>query len=88
MLTEGEILNMAFSEQEKQALLELKGVGPTVIKRFEEIGIDSFEKLAAYEAKDIASMVASMLRTTCWKNSPQALSAVDSAIVRARQGVS
>ena len=47
MLTEGEILNMAFSEQEKQALLELKGVGPTVIKRFEEIGIDSFEKLAA-----------------------------------------
>ncbi|MDQ2077739.1 helix-hairpin-helix domain-containing protein [Marinimicrobium sp. ABcell2] len=77
---------MAFTEVEKQALLELKGVGPTVVKRFEEIGIDSFNKLAAYDAKTIAEMVASMLRTTCWKNSPQALSAVDSAIARAKQG--
>lgn len=33
---------MAFSEAEKTALLELKGVGPTVVKRFEEIGIGSF----------------------------------------------
>nr|WP_082995220.1 hypothetical protein [Halomonas elongata] len=78
---------MAFSEAEKVALLEVKGVGPTVVKRFEEIGIDSFSKLASYEPKEIAEMVASMLRTTCWKNSPQALSAVESAVKRARQGL-
>jgi predicted RecB family nuclease len=78
---------MAFSESEKAALLEVKGVGPTVIKRFEEIGINSFSELANYEPKDIAEMVASMLRTTCWKNSPQALSAVESAINRARLGL-
>ncbi|MCC4273666.1 helix-hairpin-helix domain-containing protein [Marinomonas communis] len=78
---------MAFSEQEKAALLEVKGVGPTVVKRFEEVGIDSFSELARYEPKEIAERVASMLRTTCWKNSPQALSAVKSAIERARLGL-
>lgn len=78
---------MAFSEHEKAALLSVKGVGPTVIKRFEEIGIDSFSKLSAHNAKDIAEMVASMLRTTCWKNSPQALLAVESAIEKAKQGL-
>ena len=78
---------MAFSEQEKAALLGVKGVGPTVVKRFEEVGIDSFEELARYEPKEIAERVASMLRTTCWKNSPQALSAVKSAIERARLGL-
>ena len=78
---------MAFSNVEKEALLEVKGVGPTVVKRIEEVGIDSFEKLAQYDAKNIAEMVASMLGTTCWKNSPQALSAVDATITRARRGV-
>ncbi|MEC8080974.1 MAG: helix-hairpin-helix domain-containing protein [Pseudomonadota bacterium] len=78
---------MAFSEQEKAALLEVKGVGPTVVKRFEEVGIDSFAELARYEPKEIAERVASMLRTTCWKNSPQALSAVKSAIERAKLGL-
>ncbi|MCS4307831.1 putative RecB family nuclease [Rheinheimera pacifica] len=78
---------MAFSEHEKQALLQVKGVGPTVIKRFEDVGIDSFEKMAVHDAKEIVGMVASMLRTTCWKNSPQALSAVEAAITRARQDV-
>ncbi|WP_448550519.1 helix-hairpin-helix domain-containing protein [Thalassotalea fusca] len=78
---------MAFSESEKIALLEVRGVGPTVVKRFEEIGVDSFSELANYEPKEIAERVASMLRTTCWKNSPQALSAVKSAIDRARQGL-
>lgn len=78
---------MAFSESEKAALLEMKGVGPTVVKRFEEIGIDSFFELANHEPKEIAERVASMLGTTCWKNSPQALSAVKSAIERAKQGL-
>lgn len=78
---------MAFSESEKHALLELKGVGPAVVKRFEEKGIDLFSELANYEPKERAKIVDSMLRTACWKNSPQALSAVESAIKRARQGL-
>lgn len=38
---------MAFSNEEKQALLTLKGVGETVIQRLEQIGIDSYQKLTS-----------------------------------------
>jgi nucleotidyltransferase/DNA polymerase involved in DNA repair len=76
---------MPFSKEEKEALIELKGVGPTVIKRFEEIGIHSLEELKNYNAEDIAEMVASMLNTTCWKNSPQAKSAINAAISLAKK---
>ena len=75
---------MAFSEQERSALLALKGVGPTVIKRLEEIGIGSLAELANYEVVDITERVASMLHTTCWKNSPQAKAAIAAAIAAAR----
>ncbi|WP_130536309.1 helix-hairpin-helix domain-containing protein [Thiomicrorhabdus indica] len=76
---------MAFSEAEKETLLALKGVGPTVVKRIEEIGIDSFEVLATYQGEEIVETVASMLRTTCWKNSPQGLEAINAAIDCAKQ---
>jgi predicted flap endonuclease-1-like 5' DNA nuclease len=78
---------MGFTEQEKAALLEVKGVGPTVIRRFEEIGIESFEQLGKYRCDEIAEMVASMLRTSCWKNSSQAKNAISAAIARAKLGV-
>ncbi|MCF6283389.1 MAG: helix-hairpin-helix domain-containing protein [Candidatus Polarisedimenticolaceae bacterium] len=71
---------MKFSEDEKNKLLSLKGVGPMVIKRFEEIGISSFQELRECSTEEIADRVASMLRTTCWKNSPQAKSAISLAI--------
>ena len=71
---------MGFSAAEKQALLQLKGIGPTVIRRFEEIGISSFQELQTYRAEDIAEMVAGMLGSSCWKNSPQARSAINLAI--------
>jgi predicted flap endonuclease-1-like 5' DNA nuclease len=71
---------MKFNAHERAALLELKGVGATVIQRFEEIGIYSFAELKKYQAEDIAEMVASMLNTTCWKNSPQARNAINAAI--------
>jgi predicted RecB family nuclease len=78
---------VAFSDLEREALLSVKGVGPTVLKRFEEIGIDTLSDLATYQADDIAEMVASMLRTTCWKNSPQAKAAIEAAISRAKEGL-
>lgn len=71
---------MKFNAQEREALLALKGVGATVVRRFEEIGIYSFAELKNYQAEDIAEMVASMLNTTCWKNSPQARGAINAAI--------
>ncbi len=76
---------MSFSAEEKAALLEVKGVGPTVLKRLEEIGISSFRELKEYQTEEIVEMVASMLNTTCWKNSPQAKSAISAAIALAKQ---
>ncbi len=71
---------MAFTKAEVLALLDVKGVGPTVIKRFEEIGITSFEALAQYDAQEIAEKVAHRLHSTCWKNSPKARAAIQGAI--------
>ncbi|UTF58990.1 helix-hairpin-helix domain-containing protein [Gilvimarinus sp. DA14] len=77
---------MAFSAAERQALLALKGVGPTVVKRFEEVGIDSFSLLAQHEPQEIAQMVAAMLHSSCWKNNPKALASVKAAIGLAKLG--
>ena len=76
---------MHFIAEEEKALLAVKGVGPVVLKRFEEIGISSLEELSKYEAENIAEIVANMLGSTCWKNSPQSLKAINSAIKLARK---
>lgn len=81
----GRVNILKFNEEEKQRLLSVKGVGPTVIQRFEEIGISSFKELREYSVEEIANRVADMLRTTCWKNSPQARAAIKSAIEIAKQ---
>jgi predicted flap endonuclease-1-like 5' DNA nuclease len=78
---------VAFTDAERDALLSVKGVGPTVLKRFEEVGIDSFSELAECQVDEIADMVAAMLHTTCWKNSPQAKAAISAAIARAQEGL-
>ena len=78
---------MAFSPDEKAALLALKGVGPTVLKRFEEVGLDSFEKLASHNASEVVALVSSMLQSRCWTNT-KAVEAVDAAIQQARKEIS
>ncbi|MBB6523340.1 helix-hairpin-helix domain-containing protein [Pseudoteredinibacter isoporae] len=76
---------MTFNQNEKDKLLSLKGVGPSVIQRLEEIGISSFSELRKYRTEEITERVASMLNTTCWKNSPQAKSAISAAIELAKE---
>ena len=76
---------MNFVEKERKALLEVKGVGPVVIQRFEEIGIHSLQELSEYEADDIAEIVADMLGTTCWKNNPQSKKAINASIQLAKK---
>lgn len=78
---------MPFSPQEGETLLAVKGVGETVIKRFEEISIDSFEQLKNSNHTEIAESIAQMLQTTCWQNSPQAKAAITAAIQRAKLGL-
>ena len=74
---------VGFSLEDRALLLAVKGVGPTVIDRLEQIGFDSLETLAGTDVDGIVKQVAAMLGTTCWKNSPQARAAIAGAIAAA-----
>lgn len=75
---------MPFPADERATLLAVKGVGPTVVDRLEQIGIDSLTVLAASKPEDIVAQVAAMLGASCWKNSPQARRAIADAVTAAR----
>lgn len=78
---------MPFPDEQRQALLALKGVGPTVIQRLEQLGFDSLQQLAEADARDIVEQAAALLGSSCWKNSPQARAAIEAAVELAhRQG--
>lgn len=76
---------MGFPAAERDALLAVKGVGPTVIQRLEQLGFASLQQLAQADAGEIVQSAAGLVGSTCWKNSPQARAAVQSAIAMARQ---
>ena len=76
--------NNRFGPQERAMLLGVKGVGPTVIGRLEQLGYHTLAGLAEADTTHIVQLVASMLGSTCWQNSPQARSAIDGVIALAR----
>ena len=75
---------MPFPLEERRALLNVKGVGPTVIARLEQMGFESLAHLGKANALDIVSKASAMLGSSCWKNSPQARAAVQAAIALAQ----
>jgi predicted RecB family nuclease len=75
---------MPFPLTERQALLAVKGVGPTVVVRLEQMGFESLAHLAKANALDIVSNASKLLGSTCWKNSPQARAAIQGAITAAQ----
>lgn len=75
---------MPFPPEQRQALLAVKGVGPTVVNRLEQLGFESLAQLAEADALDIVTQAASLVGSSCWKNSPQARSAIQAAIAMAR----
>lgn len=75
---------MAFSTDEREQLLAVKGVGPTVLQRLEQLGYSSLAQLAQADALHIVEAAASLVGSSCWKNSPQARSAIQAAIAQAR----
>ena len=77
---------MAFSDRERALLLAVKGVGPTVVRRLEEMGVEDLADLAAPEAAELCAVASAMLGSTCWRNSPQARAAVAAAIAAAKAG--
>ena len=75
---------MPFPLEERRALLAVKGVGPTVVARLEQMGFESLAHLAKANALDIVSTAADIVDPTCWKNSPQARAAIQAAIALAQ----
>ena len=71
---------MPFPIEEKNELLKVKFVGETVIKRFEQIGINNLDELPKSSVEEITDIVSDILGSSCWKNSPQAKKAVQNAI--------
>jgi DNA polymerase/3'-5' exonuclease PolX len=71
---------MPFLPSERTQLLAVKGVGPTVIARLEQMGFESFAHLRKANALDILSQGAKLTGSSCWKNSPQARAAINAAI--------
>jgi len=78
---------MSFSTDERKALLALKGVGPTVIARLEQLGYESFAHLQQATVTSIVIAAADLVGSSCWKNSPQARATVAAVIslAQARQ---
>lgn len=76
---------MGFDSEERQLMLALKGVGPTVIARLEQIGFSSLAELAGAEPAAINRTVAQMLHASCWANSPLARSAIVAVVALANQ---
>ncbi|HGI5917858.1 TPA: helix-hairpin-helix domain-containing protein [Yersinia enterocolitica] len=71
---------MGFTDNERSALLAVKGVGPTVVTRLEQLGFTSLVQLGQADMNEIVSSAAAMVGSICWKNSPQARSAIQAAI--------
>ena len=78
---------MKFTPSQRETLLAVKGVGPKVIERLEQMGFSTLHQLAEADAKDILVQGASLSGSTCWKNSPQSKSAVQAAIAAALTAV-
>ena len=75
---------MTFSPSERATLLAVKGVGPTVVRRLEEMGVEDLLDLSSRDAMALCAAASAMLGSTCWRNSPQARAAITAAIEAAR----
>ena len=71
---------MAFSPDQRKALLALHGVGPAVLGRLADLGLDEVNALAQADAREVVEAVATQLGSSCWKNSPLARQAIERAI--------
>jgi hypothetical protein len=71
---------MYFNDEERTALLQLKGVGATVITRLEQVGYSSLAMLRDRDAETVTKQISTMMGSTCWHNSPQARSSIQAAI--------
>jgi hypothetical protein len=73
-------MTMTFPPEERKALLGVKGIGPTVVARLEQMGFASLADLSRANVQDVVAQASLIVGSTCWKNSPQARAAIQGAI--------
>ena len=76
---------MGFCAEERHRMLALKGAGPTVVERLEQLGFSSLADLAGGDPAAINRAVAQMLLASCWANSPMARRAMAAVVELANQ---
>lgn len=76
---------MPLSEEEKRSLLSQKGIGATILKRLEEMGLDDVKILAVTSPDFILQRGAEITGSTCWRNSPQARKTIETAVNWAKE---
>ena len=76
---------MPLSESEKRSLLSQKGIGATILKRLTEMGLDDVKILTATNPDFILQRGAEITGSTCWRNSPQARKAIETAVNWAKE---
>jgi len=75
---------MPFTQSDRELLLAVKGVGSKVIERLEQIGFSTLGDLAEANSTEITKWISEEMGSTCWRNSPQARSAIEAAILAAK----
>lgn len=74
------VSSAVFPDAERERLLALKGVGPAVVQRLEQTGYVPLSALAGQDPAGIVAEIATMMRSSCWKNNPHAIRAIGAAI--------
>lgn len=64
---------MAFARAERARLLATPGIGPTVVRRLEEAGLDSFEQLLAVGVDNAVHAVCRRIGSIAWANRAEPL---------------
>ena len=78
--------DQGFPEKERESLLSLPGVGPSVIRRLEQVGYSRISELRHTDPKEIVLRISELMGSTCWRNSPQAKKAIESIVELADSG--
>lgn len=73
-----------FLRTKKNTCYALKGIGPTVIARLEQIGLSAFKELAPQDPASITKQISQIMGSSCWHNSSQAKHAIQAVITLAK----
>ena len=76
---------MPFSATERAAVLAVKGVGPRVVARLEQLGYHTLSGLVGADVDEIVCRASALVGSTCWRNSPHARAAIAAVVGLAEQ---